>query len=217
MTAQRRTAQSSKAKASPPRERASVEDASGSTRSRILAEAERLFAEQGYGDVSMPMIATASGITAGAIYKHFDGKADLFFEIVRRAVHAAPTPQPQDSADATLLPRLVATYTTRDLKRLRQLAVEIHYASTKHPKVRQLLRRSLEANAAQLSAGVEALQQAGTLSKDLDSKLLAVTALVFIMGLMHMETLAPDLVGDAGWADFTQDRFAALIGLPGGP
>src|SRR5215469_15856443 len=61
-----------------------------STRERILASAERLFAEHGYNDVTMPMIAHASGITAGAIYKHFAGKAELFFHVVRQAVVSTP-------------------------------------------------------------------------------------------------------------------------------
>src|SRR5579864_8626546 len=56
------------------------------TRERILASAERLFAERGFEGVSMPAIAKASGVTAGAIYKHFESKADLLFEVVRSAL-----------------------------------------------------------------------------------------------------------------------------------
>jgi hypothetical protein len=36
--------------------------------------------------------------------------------------------------------------------------------------------------------------------------------MVFIMGLMHMETLLPELVGDEAWATFVADRIAAMIG-----
>src|SRR5215472_6615915 len=43
-----------------------------STRERILEAAARLFAEMGFENASMPVIAKASGITAGAIYKHFE-------------------------------------------------------------------------------------------------------------------------------------------------
>ena len=34
-----------------------------------------------------------------------------------------------------------------------------------------------------------------------------------ILGLMHMETLAPNLVGDETWREFIRDRVAVLIGL----
>jgi len=35
-----------------------------------------------------------------------------------------------------------------------------------------------------------------------------------VMGLMHLETLDPKLVGDRDWAAFVQAQVAALIGLP---
>ncbi|HEY1940782.1 MAG TPA: helix-turn-helix domain-containing protein [Roseiarcus sp.] len=185
-----------------------------STRERILEAAERLFAEHGFDSVSMPQIAEASGITAGAIYKHFDGKADLFFEVVRRAVHSAPTPATtgESAAVAPLLSSMAAMYTTPKLKRLRQLAVEIHYASVKHPRVGRLLRQSLDRSIAEISNGVAGAQRAGELDPALDPELLASAVMTFIMGLMHMETLLPKLVGDSRWHDFVEGRVAALIG-----
>jgi AcrR family transcriptional regulator len=187
----------------------------GSTRERILTAAERLFAEHGFSSVSMPMIAKASSITAGAIYKHFDGKADLFFEVVRQTVQSAPSPEAADAAAAgvALLPHIAAMYTTPGLKLLRQLAVETHYASTRHPRVGELLRRSLDATIQQISAQVVAAQRAGELDRDTDAELLASAAMVFIMGLMHMESLLPHLVGDPKWHDFVQNRVTTLIGL----
>jgi TetR/AcrR family transcriptional regulator, repressor for uid operon len=185
-----------------------------STRERILAAAERLFAEHGFDSVSMPGIAKASGITAGAIYKHFDSKADLFFEVIRRTVQSAPTPAAtaEGAPVAPLLASIAAMYTTPRLKRLRQLAVEIHYASVKHPRVGRLLRQSLDRTIADISDGVVGAQRAGEIDPALEPELLASAAMVFIMGLMHMETLLPKLVGDPKWHDFVEDRIAALVG-----
>lgn len=191
---------------------ADVIAARGSTRARILDAAERLFAENGYDGVSMPMLAGASGITAGAIYKHFDSKDDLFFEVVRRAVKSAPTPRSEGPADALALPRIVAAYATPEFKRFRQLAVEIHYASGRHPDVRRLLRRSLDDDIERIRSGVVALQQAKAMDPAIDARRLACLVLTLVMGLAHMETLAPQLVGDAGWRDFLEDRTVALLG-----
>src|SRR5438876_8044473 len=66
------------------------DEALGSTRERILLAATRFFAEQGFASTSMPTIAKASGVTAGAIYRHFDSKADLLFEVTRRAIASIP-------------------------------------------------------------------------------------------------------------------------------
>jgi AcrR family transcriptional regulator len=185
-----------------------------STRGRILSAAQRLFAEHGFGNVSMPMIAKASGITAGAIYRHYDSKADLFFEVVRRTVQSVRLPNVDGSATGVAaLPGIVAMYTTPRLKLLRQLALEIHSASAKHPKVRRLLRQSIESAIAQIGNDIAAAQQLGEIDPTLDPTLLASAVMVFIMGLMHMETLVPHLVGDSAWHDFVWDRAGTLIGL----
>jgi AcrR family transcriptional regulator len=182
-----------------------------STRVRILSAAEQLFAEHGYDSVSMPMIAQASGITAGAIYKHFEGKEDLFFEVVRRVVQSVPITAESPSDAVMELPRIVAGYTTPRFRWLRQFAVEIHSASAKHPKVRRLLRRALGRNIGQIRESIVRAQRAGALELA-DSELLACTVIVFVMGLMHMETLLPHFVGDRKWQDFVENRMGVLLG-----
>jgi AcrR family transcriptional regulator len=185
-----------------------------STRARILGSAERLFAERGFSDVTMPMIAKASGITAGAIYKHFDSKVALFFEVIRGAVESTVV-----SADArpggTTLPNVVAAFTTHDRKRFRQLAVEIHSASLKHPEVRLLLRRSVQRQIAEISGIIITGQRAATPAPDASPELLASAVMVFIMGLMHMETLVPQWVGNEEWADVVATCVALLLRAPG--
>ena len=201
---------------SPARDDAAPDSGpSRSTRSRILTAAERLFAEDGFGNVSMPAIASASGITAGAIYRHFESKDDLFFEVVRRAVQSVPMPVPPGSpSDATSLPLIVALYTTPGLKLLRQLAIETHYASARSARVRRLLRRSLAITIAQLCDAIVSAREAGKLDFTGDPTLLASTVMVFIMGLMHMESLLPQHVGDPQWQDFVRARVATLLGIP---
>ncbi|MFB8350788.1 TetR/AcrR family transcriptional regulator [Streptomyces niveus] len=48
------------------------------TRLTLLREGRRLFAEIGYGAVSLAEIVAAAGVTKGALYHHFDGKTALF-------------------------------------------------------------------------------------------------------------------------------------------
>lgn len=177
------------------------------TRERILAAAERLFALTGFDRVSMPEIAKAAGITAGAIYRHFESKDDLFFEIVKRAVEAAPQPGGQVDGDAAAsLPAAISRFTAPDLKLVRRLAVEMHYASPQHPKIRKLLRASLEAQVDDMRHAIAAH------GDEPDAALQAQALMVFVMGLMHMETLAPHLVGDETWRRTVERSVTALIG-----
>jgi AcrR family transcriptional regulator len=185
-----------------------------STRGRILSAAERLFAELGFSSVSMPAIANASGITAGAIYKHFDSKSDLFFEVIQYAVQSTPVPAPKGIADVMYLPNVVAAYSTSGLKLLRQLAVEVHSASARHVRVRRLLRRSLDVRIAQIKELIAAAQRAGNIDAALDAELLASAVMVFTMGMMHMDTVVPRLIDDTRWHAFVRDRVATLLGIP---
>jgi TetR/AcrR family acrAB operon transcriptional repressor len=55
------------------------------TRDSILDAAEQLFLEQGVSRTTLQHIATAAGVTRGAIYWHFDDKAALFNAMMERA------------------------------------------------------------------------------------------------------------------------------------
>lgn len=55
------------------------------TREDLLDAATRLFVDDGFNDVSVDAIATAAGVTRGALYHHFpDGKGAIFEAIYRR-------------------------------------------------------------------------------------------------------------------------------------
>ena len=182
------------------------------TRERILTSAERLFAERGFSGVSMPAIAAAAGITAGAIYKHFQSKEQLFFLIVRRAVEATPTTQEGEGlAGPAAMARIVAAYTTRRLKRVRQLAVEIHYAAAQDPQVRRLLRTSVDSEIGGMAAQLAAAQAIGEIDAGIDPQLTAAAIMTLIMGLMHAETLTPQLVGDSAWQRFIEGIVERLL------
>ena len=56
------------------------------TRAAILAAAERMFFEKGVANSKLEDIASAAGVTRGAIYWHFANKTDLFLELYN-AVH----------------------------------------------------------------------------------------------------------------------------------
>jgi AcrR family transcriptional regulator len=163
----------------------------------------------------MPAIAAAAGITAGAIYKHFASKEQLFFMIVRRAVEATPAAtEAEGLAGPAALAAIVAAYTTRRLKRVRQLAVEIHYAAAQDPQVRRLLRSSVDYEIGDMTLRIGEAQAAGEIDPSIDPKLTAAAVMSLIMGLMHAETLTPQLIGDAAWRGFIAASVERLLAPP---
>lgn len=187
--------------------------AQDSTRERILSAAARLFAEQGFAGSSMPAIAEASGITAGAIYRHFESKAELLFEVVKRALLALPLAGTNGSGDVAMLPLLCASYTDPALKMLRQLSLEVHSAASRDRDVNRILTRYDEAATRKICDSIEAAQRAQKLDPELNADFTARALTSFIMGLNHMDTLHPHLVGNPAWREFVAQRVAALIGL----
>lgn len=55
---------------------------SATTRTAILRSARTLFAERGYAQTGLDEVARAAGVTRGALYHHFETKADLFEAVV---------------------------------------------------------------------------------------------------------------------------------------
>lgn len=54
-----------------------------STATALVSEARRQFASRGYAAVRLAEIVSALGITKGALYHHFNGKAALFRRVVQ--------------------------------------------------------------------------------------------------------------------------------------
>jgi AcrR family transcriptional regulator len=207
-TTARRTGAGKGSAARPP-------EAIESTRERILTSAARLFAERGFEGASMPAIAKASGITAGAIYKHFESKGELLLEVVRRSFESAPlfAQNSEIAHDATALPQLASVYTDPALKLVRQLSIEVHSAASRDAEVRRVLAHSDELAMHHVGDSVAMAQGAGKLDPALNPQFTARLFCVVLMGLTHMDTLLPHLVGDQAWRDFVRERMAALIGV----
>jgi len=63
-----------------------TKEEAAATRDSILDAAEKLFVEQGVSRTTLQHIATAAGVTRGAIYWHFDDKGALFNAMMERAI-----------------------------------------------------------------------------------------------------------------------------------
>jgi AcrR family transcriptional regulator len=59
------------------RRRRTQAERSEATRGALMAAGRRLFAARGYDEVSAEQIVRAAGVTRGALYHHFGGKAEL--------------------------------------------------------------------------------------------------------------------------------------------
>jgi len=68
------------------------EKRSRETREKLLQTGRSLFAEKGFAGVSAEELVAGAGLTRGALYHHFDGKAGLFagvYEMLQQEMAAA--------------------------------------------------------------------------------------------------------------------------------
>jgi TetR/AcrR family acrAB operon transcriptional repressor len=96
------------------------------TRDSILDAAATLFAERGVSGTTLQHIATAAGVTRGAIYWHFEDKGAMFNAMMERAA------MPLEAAMATLDKPDSAT----PLDDLRDYALDVFRLTTQDPKAR---------------------------------------------------------------------------------
>lgn len=79
----------------------------GSTRTRLLDAAAKLFAERGYQAASVDEVAAAAGVSKGAVYWNFANKEELFLALLEerldrrieetaRVLRSAPADRPID-------------------------------------------------------------------------------------------------------------------------
>jgi AcrR family transcriptional regulator len=56
------------------------------TRDALVAAAARVFLRRGFQGASLREIASEAGLTTGAVYSNFDGKADLFLAVLEENI-----------------------------------------------------------------------------------------------------------------------------------
>lgn len=88
------------------------------TRKKICITAAKLFSERGYKNVSMQDICNATGLSKGGLYRHFDSKSDLLFEIIKKDKRVIEDIEEGRSAVDTLENLLTLYY--EDMKKCRE-------------------------------------------------------------------------------------------------
>jgi hypothetical protein len=107
--------------------------------------------------------------------------------------------------------RMISSYADPGLASLRRLAIEIHAAASRDPEAGGLLRDLNERTHRNLSIKLSDCREAGRLPADLDADRVASLLVVLIMGLAHLETLAPGRIGDEEWIAFLESSVDGLL------
>lgn len=180
------------------------------TRSQLLDAAEKVFTEKGVSHTSLADIASAAGVTRGAIYWHFKNKADLFHAMMERVKmpidEMADTMEAEQSNDAIACLRNVALSVLQHVASNPQTHRVFDIFNNKCELVGEMAigrERELERRYECLGRIEQKMRSAveqGTLPRSLNPHTAAIGWYSFISGLIINWVLNPasfDLAGEA--------------------
>ncbi len=189
------------------------------TRERLLDAAESLFREQGVTRTSLAEVATAAGMTRGAVYWHFKDKADLFRAMCDRAT--LPLEAHFERVDTDARSDALGTLRALSIAALTNLATDVRVQNVfeivfhKSELVDELAglatshRQERCACLAQIEEVVRLAAANGQLPADIDAALATQGLHALMVGIMHEWVLDPAAYDLASAAPALVDMFIA--------
>jgi AcrR family transcriptional regulator len=171
------------------------------TRDRLLDAAVEVFRTHGYEGARVQDIARRAGLTTGAIYANFRGKADLLAEAMGRRARAEVDELLHDETRAPrevlhiLGVRLSAPRTEDE----RPLLVDAIVAAQRDPELAALVHDALHEREVALTALVGAAQRDGTVDPALDTDTLTRYCLMLALGAMVVRSAGLDAADPRRW------------------
>jgi AcrR family transcriptional regulator len=186
------------------------------TRERLLVAAAEVFAEKGYERAGVQEIARRAGLTTGAIYSRFSGKAELLAEAIDSQTHVELddlfAQHHFEGSAADILTTVGAHLVQRDEEGRggRALLLEAFVASRRDPEVAAALHTHIDERAQRLAVLVEQGKAEGRIAADFDTS--AVVRFCHAVGLGFLLLEAVDLdMPDAGpWEALIAQLVGAL-------
>lgn len=190
--------------------RRTKEDAAA-TRDSILDAAEKLFVEQGVSRTTLQHIASAAGVTRGAIYWHFDDKGALFnammervtlpFECALSSLGNANADTGLDDVRRFFVEIFRVTETNPQARRVLEIAsLKVEFVS-EMDAVRVRRRQSKADLTAQVVERLRLAQEGGQIRPDVDPQLLAIGLWSLMDGLIRNWMFEPTSFSLVGLGD----------------
>jgi TetR/AcrR family transcriptional regulator, repressor for uid operon len=185
------------------------------TRTLLVAAASEVFAERGYDGAGVAEIARRAGVTTGAIYRRYAGKAELLLDAIemhtrdeiRRLLGGHATARGAD-AIAVLGAHLVDPAVDPG----HDLLFEAFVAARRDPQVAAMLRRRVEDQDASLAKLVEEGKAEGSIDTDLDTDAVVLLSHAVGLGFLLYRSIGRDFPSAGAWNAVIDRLVAAAAG-----
>jgi AcrR family transcriptional regulator len=193
-----------------------VESSRDVTRDRLIEAAAQVFAEKGYDRAGVQEIARRAGLTTGAIYGRFAGKAEL----LQAAIEAHTTDEldvlfssHEFAGRATDILKIVGAHLvspTPNDEDEGALLLEAFMAARRDPEVHATIHAILEERAGLLAALVETAKTDGSLDPDLDTESTVAFCYAVGLGFLLYDAISYPLPQAQPWEQLITRLVAAM-------
>jgi AcrR family transcriptional regulator len=181
------------------------------TRARLIEIAAELFAEEGYAAVSIRDVATRSGLSSGAIYGTFRGKADLLAEVVDASLAADVETLPVAVREMTLPDIDAYQYEHADARaRLRGLLLEAAAAARSDPDIRERISEAMAPRIDLATDAHEEWRERAGVDPSLDMRALVTMIWSADLGLEVLRGLGVEMPDLKTWSDLMRRLLHSL-------
>jgi AcrR family transcriptional regulator len=194
-----------------------IESTVDQTRARLIDAAAEVFAEKGYDRAGVQEISRRAGLTTGAIYGRFSGKAEL----LQAAIESRTTDEldelfasHQFDGHATDVLKVVGshlvTHSVAGAHEEGALLLEAFTAARRDTEVRESIVQVLQERAASLAELVEAAKADGSVDPDLDSDSIVTFCHAVGLGFLLFDAIQFPLPTEQPWEQLITRLVAAL-------
>lgn len=185
---------------------------SDETREQLLAAAMKVFAARGYDGTRVAEIARVAGITTGAIYNHFDSKADLLTAAIRDHGPGAFTELIDAHPELSVI-EVFRALGARLPERSHSISgplMEIIVATRRDEDVAKALTGSVSDSETERALLIQRGQDDGEIDASVDPRALARFTTMVAFGSMVADALGLDPVGEQEWTDVIDRMLVAV-------
>lgn len=193
------------------------------TRMRLVEAASTVFSERGYDGAGVQEIARRAGLTTGAIYSRFSGKAELLREVIEQCSSDELDElfnQHRFDGHASDIVRIAGAHLVdrpdEDSHQGNALLLEAFVASRRDPEIRDAVRALMEERAGKLAEVLEAAKADGSIDTSLDTDALVTFCHAVGLGFLIFDAIEIDLPRPQPWEALIT-RLVAAVAAPPSP
>lgn len=184
------------------------------TRATLLKTALTLFSTKGYVATSIDDITQAAKMTRGALYHHFQSKADLYNTLLEEVSARGADIVQESVAEGGTFTEILKRIFTRQLayiegnKEARAVMELALFKTGAHPELQAGRERQIEAGKAMLDGIAQAMQigiSSGELRDDVSPKEMALSFIAFQNGVLQLWLASPKSFSLKGSAETFAD------------